>query len=902
MVAFRAGTDVPEPRRAAKPFPVRWSSLEAKDPPQVATTRFSRIATSYAFVVGVLAMLVGSVVLCGWLFGVIALTNFAPGVPTWPPMAPLTAVAMMLCGAAMGLGRSGRHRRAAICCAGLATLMCLLRFTSFLTSAAAAPDTMVSEALAALHGMQIVGMTPATGCGFALLAVAEILAVSGRARRTHQLCALLTLLVGWLGFTHFIYGGAPIVAFSRMAIHTALMLMMLALGALALRPQQGLAALWVDGGVAGQSLRRLLPAALIVPLAAGALAQYAKNRAWFGPEADLALLALFTVMVFAGLVWANAAQLERADTERRSAAQQQRAQVERLKLLDRTTRAIGERQDLHSIFTVVVRSLEEHLPIDFGCIALREPQQQSLRIAGFGVKDPALAQALGVDATRIDIEHNGLSGVERGETLYEPNTAASLLPFPARLALAGLHALVISPLTVEGEIFGVLICARATVDSFSAAEREFLRQLSEHLALATHQAQLYSSLQQAYEDLRRTQESAVQQERLRALGQMASGIAHDINNALSPAALYAQSLLERNQSLDEQARAQLTVIERAIEDVGETVSRMREFYRPREVTLNVTPVDLNALLQQVADLTRARWHDMAQERGVVIRLHTELAQALPPAVGAENEIRDALTNTVLNAVDAMPEGGTLSLRTRRMPDAGLEAGSSDAARVCVEIGDTGIGMSEEVRSRCIEPFFTTKGERGTGLGLAMVYGMLERHGGSLEIDSAPGRGTTVRLIFPSTAHPVARPAPVRSALQPLRLLIVDDDRVLLKSLRETLEADGCIVRSADHGQAGIDMFTSARQGGEIFDAVITDLGMPTVNGYGVAAAIKAMSPHTPLILLTGWGHKLQTQKRPEHIDRILAKPPRLVELRTVLTELTQQAAPASLPVLRQRVL
>jgi CheY-like chemotaxis protein len=293
---------------------------------------------------------------------------------------------------------------------------------------------------------------------------------------------------------------------------------------------------------------------------------------------------------------------------------------------------------------------------------------------------------------------------------------------------------------------------------------------------------------------------------------------------------------------------------------------------------------------------------MPQERGVVIRVHTELAEALPQAVGAENEIRDALTNTVLNAVDAMPEGGTLCLRTRLIPEAGQEPGTSAAPRVCVEIGDTGIGMSEEVRSRCIEPFFTTKGERGTGLGLAMVYGMLERHGGSLEIDSEPGRGTTVRLIFPSTAQPVALSPPVRSTLQPLRLLIIDDDRVLLKSLRETLEADGCIVRSADHGQAGIDMFASARQRGEVCDAVITDLGMPRVNGYGVAAAIKAMSPRTPVILLTGWGHKLQTEKRPEHIDRILGKPPRLVELRTVLTELTQQPAPAALPVLRQRVL
>ncbi len=250
---------------------------------------------------------------------------------------------------------------------------------------------------------------------------------------------------------------------------------------------------------------------------------------------------------------------------------------------------------------------------------------------------------------------------------------------------------------------------------FSSGECEFLRQLSEHVALAAHQAQLYGALQAAYEDLRQTREAVMQQERLRALGQMASGIAHDINNAISPVALYTDSLLEREPNLSAQGRGHLQTIQRAIHDVAATVARMREFYRQRESQSTLTPVHLNRLVPQVVDLTRARWSDMPQQRGIVIQLRTELADDPPVVMGVESEIREALTNLIFNAVDAMPEGGTLRLRTKVVGNP-----SEPSRQVQLEVSDTGGGMDEEARRRCLEPFFTTKGERGTGLGLAMV--------------------------------------------------------------------------------------------------------------------------------------------------------------------------------------
>jgi phosphoglycerate-specific signal transduction histidine kinase len=169
---------------------------------------------------------------------------------------------------------------------------------------------------------------------------------------------------------------------------------------------------------------------------------------------------------------------------------------------------------------------------------------------------------------------------------------------------------------VETKVFGLLFTARCRQESFSSGECEFLRQLSEHVALAAHQAQLHGALQQAYDDLRQSQQTVMQQECLRALGQMASGIAHDINNAISPVALYTESLLETEPNLSARARHQLETIQNAIEDVSQTVARMREFYRQRESPLTLLPVKLNPLVQQVVDLSRARWCDIPQQRGV----------------------------------------------------------------------------------------------------------------------------------------------------------------------------------------------------------------------------------------------------------------------------------------------
>jgi PAS domain S-box-containing protein len=582
-------------------------------------------------------------------------------------------------------------------------------------------------------------------------------------------------------------------------------------------------------------------------------------------------------------------------TERALSQTRIQAQIARLDLLNRITRAIGDRLDLASIFQVVIRSLEDNLPIDFGCVCLFDQSHKNLTVTSVGVNSEELAMELAtpVPAT-IAIEPNGLSRCAAGVLVHEPDISTIPFPFQERLTRGGLKALIAAPLIVESTVFGILIAARRTAHSFSSAECEFLRQLSEQVALAAHQAQLYGALQQAYDDLRQSQQTVMQQERLRALGQMASGIAHDINNAISPVALYTESLLEVEKGLSQRARSYLETIKVAIEDVAHTVARMKEFYRQREPQITLAAVDLNQLVHQVMDLTKARWSDMPQQQGIVITTRTDLMEGIPPIMGIASEIREALINLVFNAVDAMPEGGTLSLRTSLRNRLQSQGESAAAPHACVEVIDTGVGMNDETRRRCLEPFFTTKGERGTGLGLAMVYGVMQRHNAEIEIDSEVHKGTTMRLAFlvPSPTGQSAASAEVDSVAERLRILVVDDDPILLKSLRDILETDGHAVVTANHGQTGIDAFRAVVGTPTAFEIVITDLGMPYVDGRKVAATVKQLAPTTPVILLTGWGQRLVAEGEiPAHVDCLLNKPPKIRELREAIARCYRSSHP-----------
>jgi CheY-like chemotaxis protein len=343
--------------------------------------------------------------------------------------------------------------------------------------------------------------------------------------------------------------------------------------------------------------------------------------------------------------------------------------------------------------------------------------------------------------------------------------------------------------------------------------------------------------------------------------------------------VYTQSLLEREPDLPHQVRRYLETVDRVVKDVSATVGRMRDFYRRSDADSEMKALDLNELIPQVVELTRARWSDMPQRRGIVIGVVTQLEGNLPLVMGNAAEIREAATNLIFNAVDALPKGGTITVRTASSADPSEPGGR----RVRLEVEDSGVGMDEDTRRRCLEPFFTTKGERGTGLGLAMVYGAAQRHKAALDIRSARGKGTCVVLDFTATMdHQAQEKAPDMPSVPHLRVLLVDDDSSVLESTRFVLELDGHTVITADGGAAGIDLLREAKNSSHPFDVLVTDLGMPYVDGNQVARAAKEFDPTTMVILLTGWGTKMSKgDRRQSHMDYVLPKPFDLNELRAV---------------------
>ena len=405
------------------------------------------------------------------------------------------------------------------------------------------------------------------------------------------------------------------------------------------------------------------------------------------------------------------------------------------------------------------------------------------------------------------------------------------------------------------------------------------------------QVRLTDGLQKAYEELRRTQHVVVQQERLRALGQMASGVAHDVNNALSPIVAYSELLLSTLPDLPEVSKHYLQTINQAGGDIAQIVARMREFYRRRSDEEQLTQVNINKVIEEVIELTRPRWRDLSQRQGISINVQCKLEPEPFLLHSDAGELREALINLVFNAVDAMPQGGTITFVTRSISGPVSEESGASERQLQVEVKDNGFGMDEKTRQRCLEPFFSTKAQRGgTGLGLAMVYGMMQRHDGIIEIDSAPGRGTCVRLIFPIQERPpqtVPGTSPQVKPKRSLHILCIDDDAQVRQLLDDCLTHFNHRVMVASGGEHGMELFRTAMLKNQPYEVVITDLGMPKMDGHQVARTIKAESPNTPIIMMTGWGTIMREEgETASEVDAVIGKPPRMQELNDLLLRVT----------------
>ena len=379
---------------------------------------------------------------------------------------------------------------------------------------------------------------------------------------------------------------------------------------------------------------------------------------------------------------------------------------------------------------------------------------------------------------------------------------------------------------------------------------------------------LYKQVCSAYEELKATQDQLLQSEKLRAVGEIASGVAHDFNNTLGIILGNIQLLLR---TLDDpKASQRLQAIEQAALDGAETVRRIQEFTRIQpDEPLSV--VSLGALVTSVVDMLKPSWQDLMEARDRWIDVELDLAEDAF-AAGIAAEIREVLANVLLNAIQAMPEGGVISVST----------GHSDTS-AWVGIADTGVGMTEEVRKRAFDPFFSTRGVEGTGLGLSVAYGIVKRHNGRILIDSNPGEGTTVTVFLPIAREGLEKQVgeqPAEPSVLPIRILVVDDEEMFAQVFVDMLSECGHAVCIANSGREAIEQF-KARP----FDLVFTDLGMPEMSGWQVARSIKDIEPDTPVVLLTGWGMEVDEERLAEsEVDMVLSKPVKIEDLSAIVSQ------------------
>jgi signal transduction histidine kinase/ActR/RegA family two-component response regulator len=363
------------------------------------------------------------------------------------------------------------------------------------------------------------------------------------------------------------------------------------------------------------------------------------------------------------------------------------------------------------------------------------------------------------------------------------------------------------------------------------------------------------------EEQNRIREQFSQIEKMSALGELASGVAHDFNNTLAGILGRAQLLLETRDH--EKIEKGLHIIIKTAKDGAKTVKRIQDFARQRR-DHDFQMVDVRQLLLDVSEITRPRWKNRAEAANIHISLELE-CEAGVVLMGDESEMREVLVNLVFNAVDAMPEGGTLTLAAKETHD-----------RVEISCRDTGTGMSEETRLRIFDPFFTTKDKLGMGLGLAVSYGIIRRHDGIVEVESQIGVGTNFRIRLPVVKR--IAPRQVVHALLPsdttpvqssqTRILVVDDEEYVRNLLRDILENEGCETIVAEGGRQALSLFENGS-----FDAVFTDVGMPDMNGWELSRAVRERDKHIPVAVITGWGEAVGSHDRQAaQVDWVVAKP------------------------------
>jgi signal transduction histidine kinase/ActR/RegA family two-component response regulator len=575
-------------------------------------------------------------------------------------------------------------------------------------------------------------------------------------------------------------------------------------------------------------------------------------RRWAAAHVNLAM----TIAAQMALAVETARQYEEA--------QRRAAEVETLSTIGET---LTSTLDLQGVLEAIADSAISLIGAQRGVVFELEPASGLLRARAVRNIDiqPGLSLRMGQGAAGAaalsrgpvgspDVLSQPLPGFE------EPQEEAGV-PLSDLVRRNGYRGILAVPVLSRETVLGSVCIYWDDVHAADEQEIRLLTALARHAAIAMDNARLVSDLRRTLSDLKSAQDTLVRGATLRAVGELAAGAAHHLNNLMAVVLGRTQLLLMRE--VPPPMVQSLKTIERAAVDAADTVRRIQAFGRTERDPV-ASGMDLNGLIEEALQLTRSRWENEAQAKGIRIQIVFEPA-GLPKVPGRAAEMREVVANLILNAVDAMPAGGSILIRT-----------GQEGARATVSVKDNGSGMTEEVKRRAFEPFFTTKGVKSTGLGLAFAYGTIRRHGGEIALESTGEQGTTVTFWLPVVAEQeTALPRvdqPAKPEILHGSVLVIDDEAPVRELVSDLLSARGHTVSVAAGGREGLSRFTAGR-----YDVVLTDLGMPDITGWEVARAVKASRPTTPVLLLTGWGEVVQPPDGVT-VDGVVTKPFELTRL------------------------
>ena len=540
-----------------------------------------------------------------------------------------------------------------------------------------------------------------------------------------------------------------------------------------------------------------------------------------------------------------------------------------LEVIDEVASIVTSSLNIEEVYQRFYSEVKRLVNFHFMSLGLVDEDGQQIIYDYSTFTSPALLKA----GERRSLENSGMGWVIANRTTLIEDDIAESGKFSSddSLSEAGVRSAIRIPFISKERVIGAFALYSEEPDSFGSRESRILERLAAQIAPAVENARLYEEVQQALESLSATQEQLVRVERLRAMGELASGVAHDFNNSLL-VILNQTQILIRQVSSEPHLRA-LCLIEQSSHDSAQVIKRILDFAR-FESEIDFGGVDVNQLVEDAVELTRHKWSNEAQSKGKVINVTTNVRK-VPLALGNYSELSEVLTNLVINACEAIPGDGVIDIAAVDLSE-----------MVRISVSDSGKGMSPEVKQKVFDPFFTTKGSSGTGLGLSVAFGIISRHNGVIDMESKEGEGTTFHISLPIAPYIEREDDDQEVAEMPetftsATILVIEDEPRIRETLADMLHVGGHEVTLAEDGEQGIARFEEGE-----FDIVFTDLGMPGLSGWDVVKAIKQRRSDVPVVMVTGWGVGIdQDELKRNRVDEVLPKPFDMDELLNLIRKI-----------------